>query len=63
MSAHLLRIIIIDVKGIASIISGNHGMGIVASDLDQIGEILKHEKTAWMVKTGRIIMPFHIAGF
>jgi len=38
-------------------------MGIVASDLDQIGEILKHEKTAWMVKTGRIIMPFHIAGF
>ena len=28
------------------------GKGIVASDLDQIGEILKHEKTAWMVKPG-----------
>lgn len=28
------------------------GKGIVASDLDQIGEILEHEKTAWMVKPG-----------
>ncbi|HSB33189.1 MAG TPA: glycosyltransferase, partial [Nitrospirota bacterium] len=28
------------------------GKGIVASDLDQIGEILKHEKTAWMVRPG-----------
>lgn len=28
------------------------GKGIVASDLDQIGEILKHERTAWMVKPG-----------
>ncbi|OAD19159.1 group 1 glycosyl transferase [Candidatus Thiomargarita nelsonii] len=28
------------------------GKGIVASDLDQIGEILKHEQTAWMVKPG-----------
>ncbi|MBI5049150.1 MAG: glycosyltransferase family 4 protein [Deltaproteobacteria bacterium] len=28
------------------------GKGIVASDLDQIGEILKHDKTAWMVKPG-----------
>lgn len=26
------------------------GKGIVASDLDQIGEILEHKKTAWMVK-------------
>lgn len=28
------------------------GKGIVASDLEQIGEILEHEKTAWMVKPG-----------
>ncbi len=28
------------------------GKGIVASDLDQIGEILKHEQNAWMVKPG-----------
>jgi glycosyltransferase involved in cell wall biosynthesis len=28
------------------------GKGIVASDLDQIGEILEHEKTAWMVRPG-----------
>lgn len=28
------------------------GKGIVASNLNQIGEILKHDKTAWMVKPG-----------
>lgn len=28
------------------------GKGIVASDLDQIGEILEHQKTAWMIKPG-----------
>ena len=28
------------------------GEGIVASDLDQIGEVLKHDQTAWMVKPG-----------
>jgi len=28
--------------------------GIVASDLDQIGEILEHDKTAWMVKPGDV---------
>jgi glycosyltransferase involved in cell wall biosynthesis len=28
------------------------GKPIVASDLDQIGEILKHRETAWMVKPG-----------
>lgn len=28
------------------------GKGIVASDLDQIGEILEHNHTAWMVKPG-----------
>lgn len=28
------------------------GKGIVASDLDQIGEILEHNRTAWMVKPG-----------
>lgn len=28
------------------------GRGIVASNLDQIGEILEHNKTAWMVKPG-----------
>ncbi len=30
------------------------GKGIVASDLDQIGEILKHGQTAWMVPPGDI---------
>ncbi|HEY3375018.1 MAG TPA: glycosyltransferase family 4 protein [Candidatus Aquicultor sp.] len=30
------------------------GKGIVASDLDQIGEILEHNKTAWMVKPGDV---------
>lgn len=28
------------------------GKGIVASNLDQIGEVLKHDDTAWMVKPG-----------
>ena len=28
------------------------GKGIIASDLDQIGEVLKHDHTAWMVKPG-----------
>jgi len=28
------------------------GKGIVASDLDQIGEVLEHGRTAWMVKPG-----------
>jgi glycosyltransferase involved in cell wall biosynthesis len=28
------------------------GKGIVASDLDQIGEILKHGQTAWLVQSG-----------
>ena len=28
------------------------GKGIVASDLDQIGEVLAHDKTAWLVKPG-----------
>jgi len=28
------------------------GKAIVASDLDQIGEVLKHDQTAWMVKPG-----------
>ncbi len=28
------------------------GKGIVASDLNQIGEILEHNRTAWMVKPG-----------
>jgi glycosyltransferase involved in cell wall biosynthesis len=28
------------------------GKGIVASDLDQIGEVLEHDRTAWMVKPG-----------
>ncbi len=28
------------------------GKGIVASDLDQIGEILDHDRTAWMVEPG-----------
>lgn len=30
------------------------GKGIVASDLNQIGEILKHDHTAWMVKPGDV---------
>ncbi len=30
------------------------GKGIIASDLDQIGEILKHDYTAWLVKPGDI---------
>jgi glycosyltransferase involved in cell wall biosynthesis len=30
------------------------GKGIVASDLDQIGEVLKHSETAWMVKPGDV---------
>jgi len=30
------------------------GKGIVASDLDQIGEVLEHKKTAWLVKAGDI---------
>lgn len=30
------------------------GKGIVASDLDQIGEILEHNRTAWMVKPGDV---------
>ena len=30
------------------------GKGIVASDLDQIGEVLEHKKTAWLVKPGDI---------
>jgi glycosyltransferase involved in cell wall biosynthesis len=30
------------------------GKGIVASDLDQIGEILEHQKTAWLVKPGDV---------
>lgn len=28
------------------------GKGIVASDIDQIGEVLSHNETAWMVKPG-----------
>jgi glycosyltransferase involved in cell wall biosynthesis len=28
------------------------GKGIVASDLEQIGEVLTHDQTAWMVKPG-----------
>jgi glycosyltransferase involved in cell wall biosynthesis len=30
------------------------GKGIVASDLEQIGEVLKHNQTAWMVKPGDV---------
>jgi glycosyltransferase involved in cell wall biosynthesis len=30
------------------------GKGIVASDLDQIGEVLKHGETAWLVKPGDV---------
>jgi glycosyltransferase involved in cell wall biosynthesis len=28
------------------------GKGIVASDLDQIGEVLEHDRTAWLVPPG-----------
>jgi glycosyltransferase involved in cell wall biosynthesis len=28
------------------------GKGIIASDLDQIGDVLEHDRTAWMVKPG-----------
>jgi glycosyltransferase involved in cell wall biosynthesis len=28
------------------------GKGIVASDLDQIGEVLDHDETAWLVEAG-----------
>jgi glycosyltransferase involved in cell wall biosynthesis len=28
------------------------GKGIVASDLEQIGEVLAHGRTAWMVRPG-----------
>jgi len=30
------------------------GKGIVASDLGQIGEVLEHQKTAWLVKPGDV---------
>ena len=30
------------------------GKGIVASDLEQIGEILEHDRTAWLVQPGNI---------
>jgi glycosyltransferase involved in cell wall biosynthesis len=30
------------------------GKGIVASDLDQIGEVLKHNHTGWLVKPGDV---------
>jgi len=30
------------------------GKGIVASDLNQIGEVLKHDNTAWLVKPGDV---------
>ena len=30
------------------------GRGIVASDLDQIGEVLEHGKTAWLVEPGSV---------
>lgn len=30
------------------------GKGIVASDLEQIGEILEHKKTAWLVRPGDV---------
>jgi glycosyltransferase involved in cell wall biosynthesis len=30
------------------------GKGIVASDLNQIGEVLKHDDTAWLVKPGDV---------
>jgi len=30
------------------------GKGIVASDLEQIGEVLEHKRTAWLVKPGDV---------
>jgi hypothetical protein len=39
------------------------GKGIVASDLDQIGEILEHEKTTWMVKPGELLCRFILQDF
>lgn len=30
------------------------GRGIVASDLDQIGQVLAHDRTAWLVKPGSV---------
>jgi glycosyltransferase involved in cell wall biosynthesis len=30
------------------------GKGIVASNLNQIGEVLKHDRTAWLVKPGDV---------
>ncbi len=30
------------------------GKGIIASDLDQIGEVLEHNRTAWLVRAGDI---------
>ena len=30
------------------------GKGIIASDLEQIGDILEHKKTAWMVEPGNV---------
>ena len=30
------------------------GKGIVASNLNQIGEVLKHDQTAWLVKPGDV---------
>ena len=30
------------------------GKGIVASDLDQIGEVLRHDETAWLVRPGDV---------
>jgi glycosyltransferase involved in cell wall biosynthesis len=30
------------------------GKGIVASDLEQIGAVLNHNQTAWMVKPGDV---------
>lgn len=30
------------------------GKGIIASDLDQIGQVLEHKKTAWLVKPGDV---------
>jgi glycosyltransferase involved in cell wall biosynthesis len=35
------------------------GKGIVASDLNQIGEILKHDDTAWLVKPGDVESLMH----
>jgi glycosyltransferase involved in cell wall biosynthesis len=35
------------------------GKGIVASDLDQIGEVLEHDRTAWLVKPGDVNSLMH----